>query len=115
MPYTPPTAVDLIARFPEFDGQDDAITLALVEAARAVDNTWAEGDYQSAVMYYAAHLLALAENVGAGGAAIASESLGPISVSYRNNASDPTLLKSTSYGVQYARLLRLNQPTIFVI
>jgi hypothetical protein len=114
MPFTPPTPDQFVTRFPEFDGQDDAITAALAEANRAVDDSWTEGDYQNAYMYFAAHLLALAENTGSGGAAISSESLGPISVSYKTSSS-ASALASTSYGAQYARLLRLNQGGPLVI
>lgn len=109
MAYVPPTAEDFVARFPEFDGQDDVIALVLPEAERSADGTWNDTDRKNAVMYFAAHLISMGESIGAGGAAIASESLGPISVSYSKGSQNSSVLMSTSYGVQYRDLLKRNR------
>jgi hypothetical protein len=114
MPYTAPTRDEFIAAYPEFeDTEGTLIDNALARGGRNVDTTWFEDDYQTGYMLYAAHLLALNEiaaDTGGEGGNIASESLGPISVSYSKSATaDPTGFGVTSYGQQYYNLLKLNR------
>lgn len=116
MPYTAPTNDEFIAAFPEFQDTDETlITNALARGGRNVDTEWFEDDYQTGYMLYAAHLLTVGQNAAdSGGQAgnIASESLGPISVSYTKTeaaGSDPTGLGATSYGQQYYNLLKQNR------
>lgn len=60
MAYIVPTAAELKARYPAFAGvSDDIVNSALTEAQRMVDETWTEGDYATAIMLYACHIMAL--------------------------------------------------------
>lgn len=113
MAYTLPDSDTFIERFPEFEDTDDELITALItEAARQVDTTWTEGDYTQAIMYLVAHLLSSGfdmADTAAGGAGIASETLGRISVSYRDNsAGKGSILSSTGYGQRFLALRRLN-------
>lgn len=66
MAYVIPTAADLKDRFPEFSTVDNAVVTARIEeATRMVDETWTEGDYATAIMLYACHIMAL-EGLGTG-------------------------------------------------
>lgn len=66
MAYDVPTASDLKARFTEFSAVDDTVVDARIEeATRMVDETWTEGDYATAIMLYACHIMAL-EGLGTG-------------------------------------------------
>jgi hypothetical protein len=113
MAYVDPTAGDFEARFPEFAGQDDAIAFALEEAKLGVDASWTDDAQRKiATMLLAAHLLSSGETA-ASGKEIASESIGPFSVSYFR--SDKGWLDSTGYGARYMQLVRLNKPRILVI
>jgi len=132
MAYVLPTVDDFLAKFPElFDTafyDQVKVQDALDEAARSVDTTWLEGDYQNAILYLAAHLFITDPAItGSGGMAstagnIQSESLGLISVTYAQGgaqASAATLMQedlaTTVYGRKYLRLLRLNHPAIITI
>lgn len=106
MAYVLATLDEFLARFPEFDGQDEAIEFALTEAARSVDDSWIEADYKTAHMYMAAHLLTAGE-IASSGKEIASESIGPLSVSYFR--SDTGWYGSTGYGQRYNILLAQNR------
>jgi hypothetical protein len=113
MAYVDPTAADFEARFPEFAGQDDAIAFALEEAKLGVDASWTDdAQRRIATMLLAAHLLSSGETA-ASGKEIASESIGPFSVSYFR--SEAGWLESTGYGARYMQLVRLNKPRILVI
>jgi hypothetical protein len=79
-----------------------------------VDQSWTEGDYTRAIELYACHLLTngdLAAATSGTGGAIASESLGPISISYQSSSqqADVSGFNATIYGKEFALLLRLNQ------
>lgn len=129
MPYTLPTAEEFTTRFPIFADKDETlITIIIAEASSSVDTEWEEADYQPAIMYLAAHLLATdnseegsAVEIGNGSSgAIASESFGPLSVSYASGgAADDAASKSqwgsTSYGRRYYNLLRRNKTGIVVV
>jgi len=130
MPYTVPTLQQFRSRFPIFDDKDDSVITALLdEASGQVDTSWRERDYQPAIMYAAAHLLAT-DNSGdgedveigaAGGGQIVSESFGQMSVSYSTGGSAAGSLSaserwgSTEYGRRYLSLLKQNKPAIMVV
>ncbi len=60
MAYTIPTVSDLNERYPSFLAVDDlTIQLAIDDATRMVDTSWTEGDYATAIILYACHLMAL--------------------------------------------------------
>jgi hypothetical protein len=115
MAYTDPDAAAIKADFPEFASYDDAaLTRAIAVAKRMVDQSWTEGDYTRAIELYACHLLVngdLAVATSGVGGAIASESLGPVSVSYQSSSqqADASGLSATVYGKEFALLLRLNR------
>lgn len=133
--YDTPTADDFRAKFPEFADLDDQyIQNLIVEANRAVDTTWFEGDYENAILYLAAHYHELglmatassdasAEGIPAG-QEITSEHIGPISVSYGKSTAAGSSgsaggitseLLTTVYGRRYRNLLVKNIPAIQVI
>ena len=125
MPYTIPTNDQFTTRFPIFeDYDDDALTAIIKEAADQIDDTWREQDYQPAIMYLAAHMIALdnsgaGEDVTVGGPAIlSSESFAGMSVSYSQLAMSSgvssTTYGTTEYGRRYYALLLKNKPGIAV-
>jgi Protein of unknown function (DUF4054) len=128
--YDLPTVDDFRAKFPELAYlSDDQIQGCIDEAARAVDDTWTEGDYDNAILYLAAHYAtAAADAVESGGAPssqgpIVAEHIGPISVSYGSTGSQGSTssstfnssLNSTYYGQRYLDLLVKNIPAVLVI
>lgn len=121
MPYTLPTANELQTRYPAFaTTADGTIDLAITDAARFVDETWLEDDYQPAIMALAAHNLTMEGALGGSvqnGGAITSEKLGDASTSY-GNAIDASKSVSdwgqTTFGRAFLRLLRVNQPGVMV-
>lgn len=125
MAYTLPTVEDFRNKFPEFDEDyhtDDQIQDALDEAARNVDETWLEADYANAILYLAAHGIAVtdfgAESLGQDN--LKSISIGPLSLSYGRTiaeaiAGDPSALKTTVYGMRFFRLRKLNIPAVKII
>jgi hypothetical protein len=128
MPYTTPSLAQFRARFPVFeDAEDPLIEALLAEAAGQIDTSWREVDYQPAIMYLAAHLLATdnsaeGEEVEVGGSTggIASESWGSMSVSYDTSAKSATAASSsewgsTEYGRRFYSLLKKNKPGIVAI
>jgi hypothetical protein len=115
MAFTDPTAATLKEDFPEFTSYDDpTIERAISVAKRMVDQSWTEGDYTRAIELYACHILTngdLAVATSGTGGVIASESLGPVSVSYQSSSqqADASGLSATVYGKEFALLLRLNR------
>lgn len=119
-----------VARFPIFSDTDQTqVEMILSEAATKVDQSWEEDDYQPAIMYLAAHLIAT-DNSGegesveigsSGGAAgVSSESFGGMSISYATGGSGSgsdaaaygSSWGSTVYGRRFYKLLKLNKPAI---
>lgn len=107
MPYETPTSTQFYERFPSLaDTEESLVNTLLAEAARTIDKTYEEGDYQPAILYLAAHLVATDNSaegevteIGGIGGAIASESFGGMSVSYANGgATKGSLSASSSYG-----------------
>lgn len=113
-----PTATSMKLKFPEFaDTNDVTLEFAIEEASMTVTDAW---DVQGslALMYFAAHLVAagkvaaLALDGGSGGA-IASESIGRMSISYKTSTSsnsDATAddMSTSTYGRRYIELRALN-------
>lgn len=132
MPYTIPTVDQFRARFPNLSEQydDDAlITLLIDEASGKVSTAWLETDYQPAILYLTAHLLATDNTgegedveIGAAGSGIKSESFGSgLSVTYGSDGVTDTTLSSsemygsTVWGRRFYQLLILNNPAIMVV
>lgn len=121
MSYDAVTTDQFFERFPQYAAADeDLLTLLLAEASVQVDNSWIEEDYQTAILYLTAHMLAneLAAGLGAAGASgpIQSESFGPMSRSYAISASAMTDegLEGTVYGRRYRSLRRKSFPGVAV-
>jgi hypothetical protein len=122
MAYTAPTAADLKARFPAFSAVDNAVvTQALADAARLVDESWTEGDFATARVLYAAHVLTL-DGLGTGGEAALILQLPPgfkrmkaggseieRASSSSSSSGSSLLLDQTSYGLRFRSLLRRNR------
>jgi hypothetical protein len=112
MSYTAPTAADLKARFPAFSTVDDGVvTSALADAARKVDETWAEGDFAMARMLYAAHVMTL-DGLGTSREAkllgFKRIKVGTLELERGADGSVGGGLSSTTYGMRFAELARLN-------
>lgn len=112
MAYDLPTVQDVRSRFANLASTTkypDALIQSLIdEAARQVDTSWIEADFQTAVLYLVAHLASVEKQYGSGGAELASESVGGIfSVSYRETKTE---LESTVYGKRFLALLKRNKP-----
>lgn len=115
MAYVPPTAEDFKTRFPEFESvEDDTITALLADAAKQVDSTWREDDRAIAEMLMVAHSISSQETASSGGREIASESIGPLSVSYFSGAS-LAWIQGTGYGRAWYALALKNFPPILVV
>ncbi len=128
MAYVAPTAAELKARHTAFAAVPDVTVEAyLTEAARMVDESWLEGDFKSARMYYAAHLMVLdglgdskeakiAGLVLSGLKTIKIANLG-VGFDKAKEGSSKTLstLTTTSYGQRFVDLLRLNKPAVVVL
>lgn len=123
MSYTAPTAAQLKAKYPAFASVADlTVDLYLVDAGRAVDTTWTEGDYQTAIMLYACHLMVQA-GIGTGAEAEANANgltgykriksgqldLERTSKADSGAANVPDEYAGTTYGQQYFYLLRKNR------
>lgn len=112
MPYTVPTVDDFLARWPIFgDSDSDLIQQMLDEAAGQIDISWREADYQPAILYLSAHLLATDNSdegaevvIGGSQGAIASESFGGMSISYATAGSADASANASQYGsTEYGR------------
>lgn len=120
MPYTIPTAADLKTAFPEFAAVSDAVVNeALGEAERMVDTSWTEGDYTTAIMLYACHVMAL-NGYGTGPDGLANSGQlaafqtirsGQLTLTRKASASggEASWYSMTRYGQRFWRLLRLNK------
>lgn len=126
MAFDPPTPAQFKTRFPIFgDTDDERVQIFLTEAARTVDETWIEEDFQPAIMYLAAHLLATdnsdeGSTVQLGGAkgALSSESFSGMSRSYdtaKVSAAANSTYGSTEYGRRFYTLLQNNHPAVLVV
>lgn len=67
MAYVKPTPADMKAAIPDFANDDNTYLQAYInQACLFVDESWLENDYQSAIIYLAAHLWALQKEAGVG-------------------------------------------------
>jgi hypothetical protein len=115
MPYVLPTATQVKARVADLEDEDDGkINFAIIDAARNVDSSWIEDDYQTAIIFLAAHFLLSGDASVGGGSSIKSENFGRMSVTYGNTA-DKSGYSSTEWGQRYLELLRKNHPPIMVL
>lgn len=117
MSYDAPTPADLKARFPAFTAVSDPVLQgALTEAARRVDTTWTEGDFATAQMLYAAHVLAMdghatgaeADAIAQGAGLYKSLKAGGSAVEFVDGQGVAGTLAGTSYGRRFLALQRLN-------
>lgn len=127
MPYDLPSADNFFARFPVMGDKDpDYVTVMIAEAARTVDISWDEDDYQPAILYLAAHLIATdnsqeGETVQIGGlkGALSGESFAGMSRSYYDKTAGSPAASSiyggTEYGRRFFTLLKNNKPAITVV
>jgi hypothetical protein len=122
LPYVLPTAAEFKARFePSFDSLSDAYIDAMIaEAARNVDETWEDLDYQPAIMFLTAHNISEEQSlggiIGAPGM-ITSEKLGDAQDTYAANGSIDALsiYGGTVYGRRFAQLQRVNVPAVALL
>lgn len=118
MAYVKPTPADLKAMFPEFATvSDDIVQIYLDLANRFVDETWLEGDFANAIMFLAAHFLAI---MGYGKSAdtysnlsifqtIRSGSLTLTRFDKSQQTDDFMNFNATRYGKMYRMLLKMNK------
>lgn len=130
MPYVPPTATTLKARFPEFTPVSDTLVdLVLAEAIDAVGETWLERDRAKAQMYLAAHMLAMegepsrtttGQGTGTTGA-VKRRRVGDVETEFAGaggasgGATGGSGYLQTTYGRMYFDLLRKNFPAVAVV
>lgn len=130
MPYVAPTVAELKTRYPEFkDVAEATVQAALDDAATRVETSWREADFQPAQLLYAAHTMTLAglgtsreaKFAGLSAAGISQIKISSLSLSmakegtYARNPSRAGELNSTSYGVRFLELMRLNFPAVLVV
>lgn len=125
MAVLPPTAADLVGRFPTFAAVPaGTVAAALAEAGIRVDASWTAGDTSMGVMLYAAHVLTLdgqgtsaeAALAAAGALGISTFRAGSLELERRpvTGADAGNLLTETTYGRRFLALLRANQPAVLV-
>lgn len=121
MPKTTPSLADFRARHAGFAAVADGVVTAFLDEASAyVSQCWSEADYQPAVMYLAAHMMA--EEQSAGGVSAAKKS-GPIKrvkadtveIEYGASATSDASLGTTIYGRRFIELRRRNSPRVLVV
>jgi len=131
MPYTKPTVEQFRVKFPTFSGVGNpTISAAIDEASASVDQSWIEADYQPAILYLAAHIMAadgvLFDGLGAAGGMIAAGQVSEAKVgdamvklggagSGSGGGGSSSGYSSTPYGQRYLQLLRRNQPAIALV
>lgn len=108
MAYTVPTTDDFLARYPEFENEEEEVIQAnLNEAALFVGQNWlSQAAYTAGILALAAHF----QQTSAGGydtGGLKSVSLGSISVTYADSSAVGSL-ETTSYGQRYLDLARAN-------
>lgn len=115
----PPSSADLKARFLRFVAVDDGVaTAALERAATQVDETWLPQDRTEGMLLYAAHLLTLdgqgtgaeAETNAEGISGFRLLRSGSLTIErFDRGAAASGSYDTTSYGVRFKALLRLNR------
>jgi hypothetical protein len=121
MPYSLPTPLQVTERFaPRFDALPlTRVGYAIEEAARFVDNTWFEGDYQPAIMHLAAHILvsegALGGEINTSGP-LQSKKLGDASKTWGSFATmSASEFSGTSFGRRFLAIQKANVPAVVVL
>lgn len=117
MAYDLPTPADLKLRYPAFaEVAEDRIQFWLGDAARDVDESWAEPDYAPALIALAAHNMAReglgGEGAGALPAGITSLRTGTFAATIADATADRAAAggyAATRYGQDYLALLRRNR------
>jgi hypothetical protein len=128
MSYTLPTANSIQARYTVTADLDDSLIESVItEAARYVDTTWLEGDYDIAISLLTMHILTREGHISStpsGGVAagpIVSESLGDASVTYADSSISGSWsmtvadLATTPYGRRFMALRAANNPAVVVV
>lgn len=118
MAYVVPTPAQLKTMFPEFSTVGDTVVQTyIVLANRFVDETWLGADFTNAIMFLAAHFLAI---MGYGKSAdtytnlsifqtIRSGSLTLTRFDKSQQSEDVMNFKATRYGKMYRMLLQMNK------
>lgn len=111
-----PTATSMKLKFPEFADLDDAVLEFAIEEARdsvADEDAWTI-QANKALLYLSAHYVSAGRAAAAGDTGeIASESIGRLSITYKNSASANSGavaddLTTSSYGRRYDEIRKLN-------
>jgi hypothetical protein len=134
-----PTAANLKARYPEFTPVADArITLFIEEAARSVDDSWIETDQSPAIISLACHQMSLegepasssGGSAGSGNAKdgrfLKSRKVSDVSNEWAESEASKATgtlsatasqaeYRSTSYGANFLRLMKLNHSGMRVV
>lgn len=111
--YVMPTAQMLQAVYPAF-ASVPVSTIALYLAQAPVDETWLSGDYQTAIMAWAAHTM-VGNGIGASevasyaAAGVSRLKSGTLDVSFAAGSGGSTGYGSTSYGRLWLELLARNK------
>lgn len=120
MAYVLPTPDDLKSMYPEFATVSDAVITQYIDmAARNVDTTWFEEDYQRAIITLACHLMAIS-GIGSGPDSKANNGemaiykvirSGALTLQKFDKASDDSFwqFSASRYGKIYRMLLKLNR------
>lgn len=122
MAYISPTPATFKVRFPEFVPVSDALVqMVLDEAIAAVGETWLERDRAKAQMLLAAHNLTMEGEPGrtvsghgaAGTGMVRRRKVGDVETEFATPGSNvggfaATGYTATTYGQQYAALMRMN-------
>lgn len=133
MPYDMPTVDQFRVKFPTFSGVGDpTMQAAIDEALASIDQSWIEADFQPAILYLAAHIMAadgvLFDGLGleAVGGVIAAGQVSEAKVGDAmvklsgagggsGGGGSASGYASTPYGQRYLSLLRRNQPAIALV
>jgi hypothetical protein len=111
--YIEPTVSDFLDRYPRFSTYDEYLVhFTLDLAIDTVGESWLVKDRANAQMLLCAHWLVTESGDVTRPGIVASESFGPMSVSYATQGTLNSDYSRTEYGQRYARLLRLNFPGI---
>lgn len=118
MSYLVPTPGELVAAFPAFAGVEMArVQFWIDRALRVVDESWAEEDYDFALMLHAAHEMVLngigggaeAEAAAAGASAFRSVRSGSLALERFEAGGGASEFEAMQYGRQFLPLLRRNR------
>lgn len=132
MAYVSPAYEDFVAVYPEFFGviPSERFDSLLPFAESEVGDTWIESDRIPAIFALIAHWFfsasLLSGGIGVTGGAtsgpIVSETVGPLSVSYRNtqiplrtSSSGSSYLDSTPYGLLFENLRMRSFPAVAIV